>query len=327
MSPAGARARARAGLVASAVAFGLMAILARWLSQPARGFTPGHLAVLRFVVGAAATGAVFLVRPSMFQPRSMKLLVLRGLSGGAVVVLYFYALARIPAGQAGVVYNIFPVLATVMSLFLFKERPRLHLLVGLVAATLGVVLVLGQGSLALRLGPGELAALAAACFAALSANVIRASRSTDSAATIFFFFCLAGLPVVLPFALDPWPRAALPWALALVMSLLALAGQVLMAEAYGALTVAEAAGWLQLMPIAQALLAVPILGEPLTLPSLAGVALTMAGVVYGTILGRRARPPRKARRPPPERRKPGASLASGVRGGVLRGAATRASSC
>jgi drug/metabolite transporter (DMT)-like permease len=285
--PRRARNLARLGLVGSAFSFGLMALLARWLTQSPRGFTPGHLSVLRFVVGAAAAGAVFLARPALFRPQNMRLLVLRGLSGGAVVVLYFYALSRIPAGQAGVVYNLFPVLATVMSLFIFKERPRIHLVLGIAAASLGVGLVLSQGHLSIRLGAGEISAIAAAFFAALSANVIRASRHTDNAATIFFFFCVAGFPVVLPFALDPWPRDAFPWVLAIVMSLLALVGQVLMAEAYGALTVSEAAVWLQLMPISQYLMAVPLLGESFTAFGVAGVLLTVAGVIYGTALGQR----------------------------------------
>lgn len=289
--PAGSRALARLGLAGAALSFGLMALLARWLSQPERGFSPGHLSVLRFVVGMAAAGAWFLHRPASFTTGNLRLLVLRGLSGGAVVVLYFYALAHVPAGQAGVIYNIFPVLATALSLVALRERPRIHLLLGILAATAGVVLVLGQGQLRLKIGPGELAALAAAGFAAFSANVIRASRRTDSAVTIFFFFSLAGLPVVLPFALDPWPRALLPWALALLMSLLALVGQVLMAEAYGALTVAEAAVWLQLMPICQYLLAVPLLGEAVTAFGLAGVLLAVAGVAYGTVLGQRRSPP------------------------------------
>jgi drug/metabolite transporter (DMT)-like permease len=282
-----ARRLARLGLVASAISFGLMALLARWLTLPRQGFSPGHLSVLRFVIGAGAVGAYFLVRPSQFRLGNMRLLILRGLSGGAVVVLYFYALSRIPAGQAGVVYNLFPVLATVLSLFIFKERPRVHLLLGILAASFGVGLVLSQGHLSIHLGAGEISAIAAAFFAALSANVIRASRATDNAATIFFFFCVAGLPVVLPFALSPWPRGLLPWMLAGVMSLLALLGQVLMAEAYGALTVAEAAVWLQLMPISQYLLAVPLLGESLTTFGVAGVLLTVAGVIYGTALGQR----------------------------------------
>ena len=281
------RTVARVELAGSALCFGLMAILARKLTQPEAGFTAGHLAVLRFVVGAALSLAAFGLIPGLYRPRNYRLLVTRGLSGGAVVVLYFYALAHIPAGEAGILYNVFPVIAVAMSLAIFKERPTVHLWLAVLAASLGVVLVLRQGHLGLGFGRGELAALAAAVFAATSANAIRAARHTENAATIFFFFCLAGLPVVLPFALSPWPGAPGPWGLALLMSLLAFGGQLLMSEAYGALSVSEAAVWLQLLPIVQYLLAVPLLGERATAFGLAGVLITVGGVAYGTVMGHR----------------------------------------
>jgi drug/metabolite transporter (DMT)-like permease len=289
------RAVARLEILGCAVSFAVMAILARRLTRT--GFTAGHLSVVRFVVGAAVTGAWFLARPGTFRPTNYRLLVSRGISGGIVVVLYFAALARIPAAEAGVLYNLFPVIATGMSIFTLGERPTPHLLVGLAIATLGVVLVLGGGSTALGLGLGEAAALGAAVFAATSANVIRAMRGTEDAATIFFFFCLAGLPVVVPFALAPWPGGAGPWALAVAMALAALAAQVLMADAYGALPVSEAAVWLQLTPIAQALLAVPMLGERIGAAELAGVCAGVGGVAWATVRGtRRAAPVARAPR-------------------------------
>ena len=283
------RMAARAQLAGSALCFGFMAILARKLTLPGMGFTAGHLAVLRFVVGALASLVAFGLMPGLYRPSNHRLLVVRGLSGGAVVVLYFYALAHIPAGEAGILYNVFPVIAVAMSLVLFRERPTVHLWLAILAASMGVAMVLSQGHLGLGFGAGQVAALAAAVFAATSANAIRAVRHTDNAATIFFFFCIAGLPVVLPFALTPWPGGTGPWALAILMSLLAYAGQMLMSQAYGTLSVPEAAVWLQLLPIVQYLLAVPLLGEHITLPGLAGVLITVAGVTYGTVLGYRQR--------------------------------------
>lgn len=281
------RSVARLELVGSALCFGLMAILARKLTMPGMGFTAGHLAVLRFVVGALLSLGAFMAIPGLYRPSNYRLLVTRGLSGGAVVVLYFYALAHIPAGEAGILYNVFPVIATCLALVIFRERPTIHLWLAILAASLGVVLVLSQGHMGLGFGRGQLAALAAAVFAATSANAIRAARSTENAATIFFFFCVAGLPVVLPFALTRWPGGLGPWALALLMSLLAYAGQLLMSEAYGTLSVAEAAIWLQLLPIVQYLLAMPLLGERATWAGLAGVVVTVAGVAYGSLLGSR----------------------------------------
>ena len=282
-----ARNEARAALAGAAVCFGLMAVVARRLTQVGYGFTPGHLSVVRFVVGLIACLIAFRVRPQLHGPSHYGLLVGRGLSGGLVVILYFSALSRIPAGQAGIIYNLFPVIATGMSLVVFRERPTVHLLLAILVAFFGVALVLGQGSFAFRPGWGELAALAAACFAATSAVIIRAARSSHNAITIFFYFNLVGLPVVAPFALGPWPRHLAPWALAAFMGLAAFAGQLLMSEAYGALPISEAAVWLQLMPIATYLLAVPLLGERVTGFGLAGVGLTAAGVVYGTLKGHR----------------------------------------
>lgn len=286
-----AAARARLLLLGSAVSFGLMAVLARRLAS-AHAFTAGQLSVIRFGAGAAFSLTAFRLGLARYAPVNRRLLWSRGLSGGVVVVLYFLALARIPAGEAGMLYNLFPVIATLLAVPAFGERPTVHLLLALVVATAGVALVLGGGGLSLGIGAGELLAMGAAFFAAVSAVTIRAMRATDNAATIFFYFCLGGLPVAAPFALDPWSLAPGPWALALLMALCAYAAQVLMAEAYGALTVPEAAIWLQLTPIAQALLAVPLLGEVLPLASALGVLVGVTGVAYGSVMGsRRPAPP------------------------------------
>jgi len=287
MTGPGTRGRARLLLVGSALCFGLMAVLARRLSHGTGSFTAGQLSVVRFALGAALSLLAFRIRPGLYAPRRRPLLWTRGLSGGVVVVLYFLALARIPAGEAGMLYNLFPVIATLMAVPAFGERPTVHLLLGLLVASVGVVLVLGGGSLSLGLGAGELLALGAAGFAAFSAVTIRAMRSTENAATIFFYFCLGGLPVALPFALDPWPLDPGAWGLAGLMAVAAYGAQVLMSEAYGALTVGEAAIWLQLTPIAQVGLGALLLSERLPALALAGVVVGVSGVAWGSVMGAR----------------------------------------
>jgi drug/metabolite transporter (DMT)-like permease len=268
-----------------------MAVLARLLSAREGGFSAGQLTVIRFVVGAGVSLLAFRLRPGLYRPHNLRLLWSRGVSGGIVVVLYFLALARIPAGEAGLLYNLFPVIAVLLSIRAFGERPTIHLALALLVATGGVALVLGEGSLRVGIGAGEALALGAAFFAAVSAVVIRAMRATDNAATIFFYFCLGGLPVALPFALGSWPSAPTLWALAALMGLAAYAAQVLMTEAYGALSIGEAAVWLQLTPIAQFLLGALLLDERVTPAAALGVLAGVAGVAYGTALGHRARSP------------------------------------
>jgi drug/metabolite transporter (DMT)-like permease len=299
VTTARSKSRARLMLLGSALSFGLMAVLARLLSKGQGGFSAGQLTVIRFVVGAAVSLVAFRLHPGLYAPRNRTLLWGRGVSGGIVVVLYFLALQRIPAGEAGMLYNLFPVIATGMSVVAFHERPTVHLVAGLLVATLGVVLVLGGGTLHLGLGAGEALAAAAAAFAAVSAVQIRAMRSTDNAPTIFFYFCLGGLPVALPFALGAWPAAPGPWAIAVVMALAAFSAQLLMAEAYGALAISEAAVWLQLTPLAQYAIAALVLGEAVTAAGTLGVLVGIAGVAYGTVLGHRAAAATAAA-PPPE---------------------------
>jgi drug/metabolite transporter (DMT)-like permease len=286
-----AKLRGRLLLVGSAFSFGLMAVLARLLSRGPQGFSAGQLTAVRFLVGAAASLVAFRLKPGLYAPRNRRLLWSRGVSGGIVVVLYFLGLQRIPAGEAGMIYNLFPVIATAFSIRLFGERPTVHLAFALVLATGGVALVVGNGSLHLGVGAGEGLVLGAAVFAAISAVTIRAMRATDNAATIFFYFCLGGLPVAAPFALGAWPIGAGPWAIAVVMALAAYAAQVLMTEAYGALSIPEAAIWLQLTPLAQYLLGAALLGEPVTAASALGIVVGVAGVAYGTVLGHRPRAP------------------------------------
>jgi drug/metabolite transporter (DMT)-like permease len=288
------RLRARLFLVGSAASFAAMAVLARLLSRAsvpaASRFDAGQLTAIRFASGALFSLAAFRLRPGLYRPRNLRLLWTRGLSGGVVVVLYFLALARIPAGEAGLLFNLFPVLAVLLSVRVFGERPTVHLALGLLLATAGVALVLGGGTARLGVGAGEALALGAALFAAVSAVTIRAMRGTDNAQTIFFYFCVGGLPVAIPFALGPWPGDARAWALALVLGVASYLGQLLMTEAYGSLSVPEAAAWLQLTPMAQVLLGAWVLGEPVTGLAAAGFVLGVAGVAWGTALGPRAVP-------------------------------------
>jgi drug/metabolite transporter (DMT)-like permease len=278
---------ARAQLLASGACFGLMAALARLGSRDAASFTAAQMSTVRFVVGGGMTLALFWVRPGTFRPVRHRLLVTRGALGGLAVLLYFVALARIPAGEATLLNNVFPVLATVLSFFTLGERPTVHLGVALLVVTLGVFLVVGPGSGSLGLSVGELAGIASAFLGAGAVTSIRAMRSTDNAPTIFFAFCLGGLAVSVPFCFGSWPHDVAAWGLAVAVGVLSFVAQLLMTHAYGALTVAEAALWQQLTPIASYAWALGLLGERLSPLAAAGVLLGMCGVAYGTVLGHR----------------------------------------
>ena len=280
--------RARTELFFAAVLFGLMAVLARQGSQGTEAFTAPQITFVRFVVGTGMTLALFRLRPGTFRPVNRRLLFTRGLLGGLAVLLYFLALSRIPAGEATLLNNTFPVIAVLLSFYTLGERPTFHLALALAIVTAGMFMVLGDGYQTTGLGWGHLAGLASAFLGAGAVTSIRALRATDNAPTIFFAFCVGGAVVAAPFAMHSWPAGSSLWALAVAVGVLSFGAQILMTDAYGALTVAEAALWQQLTPVASYVWALAVLGERFGPLEAAGVLVGIAGVTYGTVLGHKA---------------------------------------
>jgi drug/metabolite transporter (DMT)-like permease len=293
-APATTRARARLELFGSAACFGLMAVLTRAASLS--GFGAGQLATVRFALGVAATVAWFGIGRGTFMDTRRRTLLVRGLAGGVAVVLYFVSLALIPAGEATLLNNLYPVFTTILAIFTLGERPTAHLWVALALTTAGVVLALDGGAMTLRLGWGELAGIGSSLFGATAVTAIRAARLPGGSsppantATVFFALSLGGLIVSWPFALTAWPVAFVPWAYCLGAALVALVAQLLMTHSLGFLAIPEASVWQQLAPVMSYLWAAALLSEAMSATTVVGVAIAGAGVVYGAVFGSRRQP-------------------------------------
>jgi drug/metabolite transporter (DMT)-like permease len=293
------RRRARALLFGAGVLFGLSAVLARLATLG--GMTGGQVTLVRFGFGLVFVVALFAIRPGTFRPRRKGLLASRGLFGGLAALTYFLAIERIPAGEATLLNNTFPIWAVLLSLFLLDERPTIHLVIALALASAGVFLVLGGGGVSIGFGWGEALGVVSAVTGGAAVTSIRALRATDNAPTIFFAFAVGGFVVAIPFALGGWPAEATPYVATFGVAVVAFIAQLLMTEAYGTLSVPEAALWQQLTPIASYLWALT-LGERIGWATVVGVLLGVVGVVYGSVLGHR----------PKSERSPKAQIAAGI---------------
>lgn len=277
-------------MFASAVLFGLAAMLAKVAARAGMG--GGQATLVRFALGLSAAVVLFRLRPGTFRPARWGLLAVRGLVGGAAALLYYLAIARIPAGEATLLNSLFPIFAVLISLVALRERPTVHLALALVVASAGVCLVLWGGSgdegggFSLRLGGGEAIAILSAIAGGVAVTAIRALRSSVNALTIFSSFATGGILVSLPFAFSAWPAGPLAWAAALGAGVAAFFAQLAMTEAYGALSIPEAAVLQQLTPIATYLWAL-LLAERVTGATALGVLLGVAGVAYGSLFGAR----------------------------------------
>lgn len=280
------RSRARLLLFGASIFFGLSAVLVRLATR--HGMSGGQATLVRFSLGLAAIAGVFWARPGTFRPVRHWLLVSRGAFGAVAALLYFLAIERIPAGEATLLNNTFPIWAVLLSLVLLDERPTFHLAIALAVASAGVFLVLGGSDVRLGLGWGELLGISSAVVGGAAVTSMRVLRATDNAPTIFFAFTVGGVIVSAPYALGSWPGGWIPYAAAAGVGVAAFVAQLLMTEAYGALSVPEAALWQQLTPIASYLWALG-LGEGISGATVVGVLLGVAGVVYGSVLGHRPR--------------------------------------
>lgn len=267
-------------MVTAMLLFSGMALATRVAS---RQMGAGQLTAIRFSVCGVGVVAFSALAGARLAPQSWRLLVLRGLFGGAAVLLYFVALARCRDTGTAVLLNLVsPIYTSLFAWVFLRERPGARLGLGIVLAFAGVLLVLRTPA-GFHLGVGEVAGIASAVLSGLAVTTIRAARATDSAPAILLVFCVTGLFLSAPFAAADWHAAdASSWGLALFMGALSLLAQLLMTHAFGLVTAPEGALYQQLTPAFTFVLAAAFLHEALGLTAILGTALILGAVVWAS---------------------------------------------
>jgi drug/metabolite transporter (DMT)-like permease len=260
--------------------FGCMALLAR--VGAARGYTSPELVFARMGVGALSCCALFATGRARFDLAGRPWgLLLRGLLGTVAVLLYFFAITQVPAGEATLLNYTYPLFTLVFAVLFLGERPGPRLVGGLVVTLAGLALTVEATSGRL-LSLGVVAGLASAVVSGAAIATLRSLRQTAGSTVIFFVFCLVALVMSGPLAAA---HARLPpmqdLALLLGIGLASTAAQLLLTDALGHVPAAEAAALGPLTPVTAYLLAAVFLGEPLTLRIAAGILVAITGVVLG----------------------------------------------
>ena len=278
-------------LLGSATLFAGMVLAAKVASARLPG---PEVAAVRFALSLAVVLVVFATRLVTLRiPRPLlPLLVLRGVFGGVAVLFYFMAVARGHAGTATLLNFTSPVFTALFAWIFLRERLSLWSLAALVVAGAGVTLVWRASA-----GAGPVTwqplGLISAVLSGAAVTSIRALRRHGAigAWSVFLFFNIFGLACTVPVAAPGFvvPTAG-EWLWLGVMSLLAVAGQVLMTHALGFVQAALSGIIQQLTVVLTLAGGYCFLGEPLGLVSLVGAALTIAGVTWAARLAQRAEP-------------------------------------
>ena len=190
---------ARASLIAAMFIFGTLGPFVRGISV-----SSGELALYRAVMAALLVGGVLLLRRQTLSFRSVRreflLLLLSGMAMGVNWILLFEAYRYTTVAVATLSYYFAPVLVTLACPFLFKEKMTVKQLVCFVMSTLGLVLVIGVGSLRGNGtdGIGILFGLGAAVFYAVVILLNKFIRSVEGIQRTFLQF-LAAIVILIPY--------------------------------------------------------------------------------------------------------------------------------
>ncbi len=175
------------------------------------GWTAAHTVVARFAIACLCVGLVVALRRRGLTTNNRPLLLLRGVLGGAAVLLFFSAVQLAGAGPGTLLNYTYPVWANVFGVLFTKQRPPSGFWVLLLLAMVGVYLIVDPRFGGLRLG--ELFGVASAMLAGGAVLCIKQLRRTDESLVIIWSFSVVGLLFALPVALldTVQNQRALPW--------------------------------------------------------------------------------------------------------------------
>ncbi|MCB1215623.1 MAG: DMT family transporter, partial [Deltaproteobacteria bacterium] len=218
-----------ASMILAGLCFSLMAALVKKLNND---FVPiSQIVFFRAGVSSLILLSFMLPKGIPLLGRHPKLLLLRSLSGFTAMVLNFYALKKIPLGDAAVLQQSTPLFVLLLSVVFLKETFLKNLLFWILLSLIGILLVLRPSGEIFNLG--GLAALSGAFLASVAYVSIRQLHKTDSALTMAFYFMAVASLLSLGPALWFWVQPTPLQLLQLIgAGLLGTGGQLLLTYAY-----------------------------------------------------------------------------------------------
>jgi drug/metabolite transporter (DMT)-like permease len=241
---------------------------------------PVQAAFIRYAIGMAFLLPV-LTRTPVHRLLSRRLGVhaLRGLLHGTGVMLWFYAMTRIPIAEVTALGFTAPIFVTIGAALFLGERLRIRRIVAVLAGFAGALVILRPGVTVVD--PGAWAQMAAAPLFACSMLMAKKLTETENSTTIVAYLSIFVTLTLLPGAILVWRTPTLEemfW-LVLVASIATL-GHVTMTNAYrlADITVTQPMSFLQL--IWATLLGFYVFGEEPDLWTWIGGVIIVASATY-----------------------------------------------
>jgi len=257
--------------------FALMNIGVKYLSR-----IPAHEIVL-FRALVTLVAGYLLIRHAGLSPwgNDRRMLLLRGLTGTAALVMFFYTLQRMPLASAVTVQYLSPIFTIVFSGWLLKEPARRIQWLFFLLPLVGVMLVKGFDP---RIAPLDLAVgVAAAVCSGLAYCFVRLLKNTDHPLVVVFYFPVVTVPVVGLYTLFHWTTPQpLEWLILIGVGVMTTIAQIFLTKAYHAERAANISNFSYLGVVYAIMIGYIAFGESLSVMAMLGMALIIGGVTIGS---------------------------------------------
>jgi len=261
-------------ILLSSFFFALMNVGVKYLSH-----IPSHEIVLVRALVTLILGYI-LIRKNNLKPwgNNKKYLLLRGLTGTAALVMYFYTLQHMPLASAVTIQFMSPIFTIIISGIFLKERATpLQWLFFLVAFG-GVVMVKGFDPRVTV--PELLIGITAAVFSAMAYNFIRKLKDFDHPLVVVFYFPLVTVPLVGSYSVFHWVAPqAWEWLILILIGLAVTAAQIFMTRAYQSDRASNISIFNYLGTVYAIVIGLTLFDETISLLGYAGFVLIIIGVV------------------------------------------------
>ncbi len=237
-------------------------------------------AFIRYAIGLLMISPAFLrLRHHRPSSASMKLYAGRGLVHGFAVMLWFFAMARIPIAEVTAIGYVSPIFVTLGAAFFLNEKLQFRRIIGIIVGFIGALVILRPGFETINLG--QLAQLTAAPL--FAASFLMAKKMTDKSdpAVIVAMLSLFCTIVLLPGAVLQWRTPSVEEVSWLALTaLIATTGHYTLTQAFKAapITVTQPIAFLQL--VWATILGMVVFGEPLDFYVMLGGGIIVAAATY-----------------------------------------------
>lgn len=267
-------------ILASTAAFCLMSGLVRYASN----IDPYKTTLFRFIVGLGMLGTAALLGRITLKFNNGPLLLLRGLTGGIAILIFFFSISKLGVGKGTVLIYSFPIFGSIFSSIFLKEKIGAIQLGAILMAFAGIYLLAAENGQGLSLvcvpGTYELLAIFGAMLGGVALVAVKKLHDTDSSYAIYFAQCVIGLWIVIvPANIVPCSIGISGGLLLVAIGVASSVGQLLSTEGFRYVQVATGSLLGMLVPVLNYFLGVVAFGEVISWRSIVGSVTVLGSCV------------------------------------------------